>query len=385
MKAQFTKPDFSNSIVNISATIAKFLGCPNDKPVLPELEKELEKGYKNIIFLILDGLGMHPIEKNLSPSSFLVSNIKQVLTSVFPSTTTNATTSFLTNKYPMEHGWFGWSLYFDELNRAVDIFLDADSFTGESVGKGFVKSVLPVEPYYKKATVDYKTSVVVPEYWDSDNNNKYVWHSLKEMLSCIEEICKSSGKQFIYAYCDEPDHTMHGYGVTSAEAKKVIKGLNDGLEKLNSKLDDTLFIICADHGQIDVDGTVEIYRDTELTSMLEWPQFLEARATAFKVKENCRSAFAELFNKKYGADFELFSTQYLIEENYFGGAVNEHARMLGDFIAVGKTNKIMKLTPLSHTFKGHHTSLTEEMQVPLIFVGNKREMRSKSTDLIGNN
>ena len=371
MNTRFIKPDFNNSIVNISATIANFLGCPNDKPVLPELKKELEKGYKNIVFLILDGCGMHPIEKNLPQNSFLRRNIKQVLTSVFPSTTTNATTSFLTNQYPMEHGWFGWSLYFKELNRAVDIFLDFDSFTGESVGKGYVKSVLPVEPYYKKATADYVTSVVVPEYWNNDDENRFVWHSFDEMLCHIESICQNPGKQFVYAYCDEPDHTMHGFGVTSDEAKEVINNLNNGLERLQAKLQDTLFIICADHGQIDIDGTVEIFKDTELTSMLEWPQFLEARATAFKVIENCKSAFADAFNKKYGADFELFETEDLIRQNYFGMVGGEHAKLLGDFIAVGKTNKIMKLTPRAHEFKGHHTSLTEEMLVPLIIAGNK--------------
>lgn len=372
MKTQFIKPDFDNSIVNISATIAEFLGCPNDKPVLPELKKELENGYKNIIFLILDGLGIHPIQKNLSENSFLKRNIRQVLTSVFPSTTTNATTSLLTAQYPMEHGWFGWSLYFGEIKRTVDIFLDSDSFTGESVGKGFVKSVLPVEPYYKSATADYGISVVVPEYWDNDDKNKFIWKSFDEMLCHIEDICRNAGKQFIYAYCDEPDHTMHGFGVTSEQTRKVINEINDGIELLHSKLKDTLLIICADHGQIDIDDAVEIYRDTELTSMLEWPQFLEARATAFKVKQGCHKSFVELFNKKYGDDFELFESEYLIKENYFGGGIqNPHAKLLGDFIAVGKTNKVMKLTPRAHDFKGHHTSLTEEMQVPLIFIGNK--------------
>lgn len=371
MKTPFIKPDFQNNIINISATLAQFLGCPNDKPTLPILEKALQKDYKNIVFLILDGMGMNPIQKNLK-DEFLRRNIKQVLTSVFPSTTTNATTTFLTNQYPMEHGWFGWSLYFEELKRAVDIFIGEDSFTRERIEKDYVKRALPVEPYYKKAHSDYTVNVVVPPYWDNDYENRYTWNSIDEIFTHIHTACLKGGKQFIYAYCDQPDSTMHRYGVSSPEARTMIKKLNGCIEDLCAKLSDTLFIITADHGQIDVDGFIDIYKDAEITSMLEWPQFLEARAAAFKVKSECRPKFVERFNQKYGEDFELFKAEDLIRDNYFGGNfANEHATLLGDFIAIGKTNKIMRLTPFTHDFKGHHTSLTSEMEVPLILVGDK--------------
>ena len=372
MKKQFIKPDFNRNIINISATLAQFLNCPNDKPVLPALQKELEKGYKNVVFLILDGMGMHPVNVNLDKDAFLRKNIRQVLTSVFPSTTTNATTSYLTNKYPMEHGWFGWSLYFEELGRAVDIFPCRDSFTGEPVDKSFLRNSLPVEPFYKKAKSDYISNVVVPEYWDNDYENRYVFETFSQMFGYIGEICKKTGKQFVYAYCGEPDSTMHRFGVSSAEARQVIGELNDGVEALYSELTDTLLIVSADHGQIDVGGYIGIYKDEELTAMLEWPQYLEARAAAFKVKEDCREKFAEAFNRKYGEDFELLEVGKLIEENYFGGNLKSgHAKMLGDYIAIGTTDKIMQLTPFNHPFKGHHTSLTEEMEVPLIYVGKK--------------
>jgi len=372
MKTRFIKPDFNNNIINISATIAEYLGCPNDKPILPDLARELEKGYKNIVFLILDGMGINPINKNLTDDSFIKRNITHVLTSVFPSTTTNATTTFLTNKYPMEHGWFGWSLYFEDLKRAVDIYLDTDSYTGEPIEKGYASKVLPIEPFYKKAKTDYITSVVVPEFWHNDEENRYVWQTFDEMFGHIEKICQRAGKQFIYTYCSEPDSTMHRYGVSSIEAYRLINRFNGGIEALYERLTDTLFIISADHGQIDVDGCIEIYKDNELISMLEWPQFLEPRAMAFKVKENRHRDFIEMFDKKYGKDFKLFKTRDLIRENYFGGnLVNEHAKMLGDYIAVGTTNKILKQNELCYDFKGHHTSLTEEMEVPLIVIGNK--------------
>ena len=118
----FILPDYNNSNINISATLAEFLGAPNNNATLPLLKKELEKNYKNIVFICFDGMGIYPINKNLKKNDFLVENIKSTLKSTFPSTTTNATTSLLLNKVPLEHGWFGWSLYFENINRNINIF-----------------------------------------------------------------------------------------------------------------------------------------------------------------------------------------------------------------------------------------------------------------------
>ena len=123
---KFTKPNFNKNIINISASLAKFLGAEITKPTLNILNKELNKNYKNVVFIIFDGLGNNPIKINLPKNSFIRKNIKTTLTSTFPSTTTNATTTLLTNKYPLEHGWLGWDLYFEELNRSVEIYLSTD-------------------------------------------------------------------------------------------------------------------------------------------------------------------------------------------------------------------------------------------------------------------
>ena len=367
---QFIKPDFTRNIINISATFAEYLGCPNENPVLPQLKSELSKGYKNVVFIVLDGLGVHPLRTNLPQDSFLRKNVRQTLTSVFPSTTTNATTTLLTNRYPMEHGWFGWSVYFEELGRAVDIFKDADSFTGESVGAGFTLSRLPVAPFYARATADIAVNCVVPSFWQWREKSAYVWKTFEEFIGGIQSACAKEGRQFVYAYFTEPDTSMHRFGVTSAEAAETISSLNCGVEKLFSELRDTLLIVTADHGQIDVGGCIELYKDEELISLLRWRPYLEARATAFSVKEGQNKNFEELFNKKYGADFTLFTSGELIQNGYFGAcAPTANAKLLGDYIAVGTTDKIMQLTPLGHSFKGHHTSLTAEMEVPLIYIG----------------
>ena len=56
---RFIWPNWENSNLNISATFADFLGAKNSIPTLSLLKNELSKGYKNIVFICLDGCGIN--------------------------------------------------------------------------------------------------------------------------------------------------------------------------------------------------------------------------------------------------------------------------------------------------------------------------------------
>ena len=63
---------------------------------------------KNIVLLLFDGMGISVLEKHLAPDSFLRKHLVCPISSVFPPTTTAATTSVLTGRTRIEHGWLGW-------------------------------------------------------------------------------------------------------------------------------------------------------------------------------------------------------------------------------------------------------------------------------------
>ncbi len=371
---KFIKPDFKNNILNVSASLATLLGCDNKNPTLKVLEEKFKKKFKNVVFIIFDGLGKNPIEVNLNKNSLLRKNTVKDITSVLPATTTNATTTLLTNSYPIEHGMFGWSVNFEELGRNVDVYLSQDTKTGEKIDPNFISNRLPIIPFYKNAKTDYKISKVIPSYWnDGIEENRHVCSKIGEYFDEIKNICQMEGKQFIYTYCPEPDATMHQYGVSSVEAKELINHINDKMEELAKSCDDTLFIITADHGQIDVEGYIEIYKDEELQSLLRCPPYLEPRATAFKVKAGLNEKFIEVFNKNYGNDFELYPASKLIEEGYFGDPnIIGQRELLGDYIAICKNHKQFVIFEDAPRFKGNHCSLTEEAIVPLILIEGKK-------------
>jgi len=369
---EFIKPNWKRSNLNISSTLAEFLGAPNSKPILPELKKELDKGYKNVVFICLDGFGIYPLERNLDPNDFLRTHVVETLTSTFPSTTTNATTALTCNKYPLEHGWLGWSLHFDEIGKNVDIYLRTDSQTREKISYEYPISDNS-DCYFNNVNTDYEISSLLPCYVKTrGTENRIDINDESDLCKEIKNICMKPNKQFIYAYLPEPDATMHEYGVSSLESKLKIQSINECIEKMCEQLEDTLIIITADHGQVDITDYVEFYKDVEINSMLEYTPFLDARSPAFKVKKGMEKAFEEMFTQKYGEDFALFKSKDLIENGFFGYNGN-YGHLLGDYIAVGTyTHKQFLYCEEMPKFRGHHTSLTEEMLVPLILLKGEK-------------
>ena len=365
----FIKPNFKNSVLNVSATLADFLGFKNEIYKNRRLQKALNKGYKNIVYLCIDGLGIYPLKQNLNKNSFLIKNIAQKITSVFPSTTTNATTSLQSALYPSQHGLFGWSVYFEELQACVIIYTGENYYTKEAVDMSKIKDILQFEPYYEKSSLKYNISTVFPSYIESKVKN-YSFDKLDDLFLNLEKICNLPDKQFIYAYSPEPDHIMHNYGVTSEKAREIISYLNDKIELFIKNNKNTLLIITPDHGQTDIKEYIELYKDERLLKTLKVPLYLEPRACSFQIKEGEEKNF--LYEaKKYKKDLKFYKVEDLIRKNYFGPRTTK-LKLLGDYIAVAKnTDKMILMSPISNRFKGHHTGLTaREMILPLIIIEN---------------
>ena len=165
-------------------------------------------------------MGINPLNINLKESDFLRKNIVKTLTSTFPSTTTNATTSLITNLLPLEHGWLGWSLYFKEIKQNIDIYLHANSVTGEKVDYNY-PIIDNSNCYFDNTKTDYNITAILPGYVQTKSTTKISIENENDLCESIKDICKKQGKQFMYCYYPDPDSTMHEFGVSSPEAKKV--------------------------------------------------------------------------------------------------------------------------------------------------------------------
>lgn len=363
------KPDYTKSLVNLSNSILQYFECPTHHSTLPELDKFLEKEYKTIVLLVLDGMGVDMLEQNLSPKSFLRTHIKDKISSVFPPTTTAATSSIYSGYTPQEHGWAGWQCYFKEYGRNIELFLNRDFYSGENLKIDINKEFQPPKKLFEQINEQGKYKAYgVARFWGG-----YDVESMNDVCDKIVELSKGEDKKFILAYYKEPDSTMHHTGCYSDATKKEIKSLDRKVEKLARNLKDSILIITADHGLIDIKEDVRLDKIKEINDCLRLPPAIEPRAVAFYVKEDKKEQFEKEFNKRFGNDFILMTSDEYLHQGYAGeGTMHPKFReFLGDYMALATGSRILQyqteggIDPVE--FKAHHAGLTaKEMIVPLI-------------------
>lgn len=120
-------PDYDgNSIVNLMQSIATACGSTEARyPQLAALPAAQLVAARHIVLLVIDGLGQrtfasHPACPNLQRHAI------GTMTSVFPSTTASAITTFMTGLAPAQHGLTGWHMHLEEIGQTLSILpLDA--------------------------------------------------------------------------------------------------------------------------------------------------------------------------------------------------------------------------------------------------------------------
>ena len=138
------KIDYDHSIVSLASSVLKHFGAEAKHSTLKEMDVLLAKGYENVVVMLFDGMGTAILKKHEEQSPFLCSHIRGVLSLVFPPTTVAATTSIETGLTPLEHGWLGWTLYFDEIDKNVCVFPNTEYGTDEQAATfNVAKSYIP--------------------------------------------------------------------------------------------------------------------------------------------------------------------------------------------------------------------------------------------------
>ena len=95
---------------------------------------------------------------------------------------------------------------------------------------------------------------------------------------------------------------------------------------------------------------------------------IEQRAVNFFIKEGQKEKFFTLFNKEFGDSFDLYTTKEVIDSKLFGdGQENPIFRdLLGDYLAVAKSNKTIMCDGDVELFSQHAGYTDDEIYIPLI-------------------
>ena len=384
MNNEIVMPNYEHCILNTITSILKYYNVETKHKSLESLDKILENKYRNIVFIILDGLGEHILNK-VSSNGYLANNKLDLVTSVYPSTTTAALTTYYSGKPPFETGWIAWSQYFKEYGRALDMLPHRESYLGESIKKPRIdvfESVVNYEPIFErieKSSPNVKTYELVPSYSDKRCKRSYRADNIDDAIIGIQDISKIPGENFIFAYVDNPDSLLHKYGTTSDEVRNYILEAEEKIYEMCKNFDDdTLVIISADHGHKDIEKAYSILDYPEINECLIMPVSLESRVLTFWVKEDMRKEFEERFNSKFEKEFWLMKKEEFLEKHFLGYG-EKHPKIddfIGNYVALSTAGSIIRLeTYLADgkpVKKSTHCGLTrEEMEVPVIVINKK--------------
>lgn len=385
MENKIKLPDYQHCILNTITSILKYYNVETNHSSLKNLDKELERKYRNVVFIVLDGLGEHILE-NVSPNSYFSKNKIDCVTSVYPSTTTAALTTYYSGKPPYETGWIAWSQYFKEYGRAIDMLPHKESYLGEDISKARINVFDKIVNYktifdqIEEASPKVKAYEIEPAYADRRSKRTIIADNSDEMIENIKDLCNLSGEKFILAYSDNPDGLLHKYGTKSEEVKKFIKDVEEKIEKMCKNLpEDTIVIISADHGHKDIEKVYTLLDYPEIQECLFMPVSLESRVVGFWVKEGMEKIFEEGFNNIFKDEFLLMTKKEFLEKNFLGFGT-KHPKIddfLGNYIALSISSSIIKIETFlveeKPVKKSTHCGLTdEEMLVPVIVINKNK-------------
>jgi hypothetical protein len=381
-------PDYRNgSIVNLMASIIEGLGGvpAGYSPLLSLTPAEIGK-HQQIVLIVMDGLGDDFLSR-IGQNTRVAECRRDRLTSVFPSTTAAAVTTFLTGLAPQQHGLTGWHMFFRELGAVLAVLPGVPRYGGVSLRQAGwdVPRFFGHRPVFDLMPV--ASRVVTPaQIAHSDFNLAHLGRAKCEAFDTLEgffaaiagDLSHHEDRRFVYAYWSELDHIAHESGIFGVAAERHFKRWDRAFDQFLQEMSGTnsLIIVTADHGFIDTDEshTVDLADHPHLAECLALPLCGESRAAYGYVKPHRSQSFEDYVHEQLAHAVELHRSDDLIEQGWFGlGSPHPGlAARIGDYTLVMKENYVIRdWMPGKHRHRqvGVHGGINAaEMWVPLAVV-----------------
>ena len=376
------------SIVNLMQSILGGLDAPGAGDVhghLADLGPEEIADTRHVVLFVVDGLGQAQLESGPAPA--LRASLRGTMTSVFPSTTATAVTTFLTGLAPVEHavtGWFTWL-------RELDSVIAPLPFTTRAGGTDLTAlGVSPADVFvgpsvFERVRADCHT-VLPADLVDSSYSQSHMrgaaprgFEGLDALVDSILDIVRHARRRsYISAYWPVLDAVSHEFGASSVQARRHLAEIDLHFRCLRDALagTGTLLVVTADHGFVDIrpESRLDAESVPGLAPMLARPLCGEPRVAYCYVREDCRGDFVERAVEGLDGVARVVDSASMIEDGWFGLA-EPHPRLgerVGDYALVmhgdyAIRDRIADEEPFRHV--GVHGGVSrEEMQVPLVVV-----------------
>jgi len=358
---------YDESILSYIASIRNYLGLDSSYKSNSKFDAYIkERKPTDFILFLIDGMGANLIEQKLPEDSFLRKNMFKKVQTVFPPTTTAATTSIRNGKAPNENAWLAWSQTVKEVNDVVVPFLGCSYYGDESYGgRGFFESVIPVTSTESDLNNIGKNARKLFPSFEEDG-----CEDIDNMCNRLIGYSKDKQYDYIYAYWDKYDTYCHEYGPSSKVCDSYLLHINYQLERLANNLSDgTMLVIVADHGQVDINRVDNLYGSKYEKYFYQKPD-LETRCIGLYIKDEYKEEFEKVFMEDYEEEYILLNHPQVLDTHLFGDLDN-HPRFEGfvaDYVAIAKKHMSFSYdSNNSFKLKGHHAGMhLDELMIPVI-------------------
>ncbi len=398
----FRKPLYeSYSFAKIPATIESLLGYKNNKTLPADVIEGLPQEYDKVVLFFIDAFGWRFFDKYKNKYPFLQRIIKEgvasKLTSQFPSTTAAHVTTIHTGERIDKSGVFEWFYYEPKLDAMIAPLLF--SFAGKKERETLKATgvnpheLYPNKTFYArlrelgiKSYISQHKEILPSSYSDvvfagADIINPY--GTLPEALTHLSQALKvEKEKSYFFLYFDKIDGIGHKYGPNSPQFEAEVDSFFTTVERLfynqvAGKCGKTLFLMTADHGQVDVDPTTTVYLNKEIPEITNWIK-TNRKGELLVPAGSCRDMFLyikdeyineaiEKLTKILKGKSEVFKVEDLMSQGFFGDSPSELLKSrIGNALIVSYQNQSVwwyEEGKFEQRYYGHHGGLTpEEME-----------------------
>ena len=331
--APMTRPDYAGGgIANLMASVLAGIGRDGGSTVLPPcrlLAPERLAAARHVVLLVIDGLGRAQLDAHAAGGTLAGACVGD-LSSVFPSTTASAVSTFMTGDVPLAHGLTGWHMWFRELGvvgaplpfrvRGSEVGLER---LGASTEALFGTRPLAAR-LARRAVLVHPAALCDTHYTRAHAARAEVrpFKGVAQLFARIEQLAHEREPSYCYAYWPELDTLSHVHGAASAKAGEHLRVLDRALEACARRIagTGTLLVVCADHGFVDTRAQTRLNLADypPLADTLALPLCGEPRAVFCYVRCGAESQFRHCAGELLGHAASVLSAQDLLAQGLLG-------------------------------------------------------------------
>ncbi|MCK4832101.1 MAG: alkaline phosphatase family protein [Anaerolineales bacterium] len=404
---RFVRPRYDGACFgNLPQTIIHLLTGQGRLALPTEVFGGLPIGrYQTIVLFFVDAFGWRFFKEHRDSYPFLREIVQKgavtKLTTEFPSTTAAHVTCIHTGLSVGQSGVYEWQYYEPEFDAIIAplLYSYAGTTERETLPAGIdPRRLFPTGTIYHELGRhgiqsfafqhrDYTPSTFSDVVFSGAETRPY--RTVSEALVNMRELLldETSGSRYIFFYHGGIDTISHQYGPGSPQLKAEIDTFLTSVDRIFwrelKKLENTLFVLVADHGQVDIDPATTIYLNVE-------PEFAgiekliktnrkgdllvpagSCRDMFLYIKEGMLDQALEFLAGRLRGKAEVYRTQDLISEGLFGPPPLSPAMLsrLGNLVILPYEQESVWWYEKGFEQKhyGHHGGLTpQEAEIPLL-------------------